>query len=216
RRPAALSGGERQRVALGRAIARSPRLVLLDEPFANLDAVLRVKLRREVFQLLRDRGIASLLVTHDQDEAADVADRMAVLDQGRLLQTGNPEDIRRRPASKAVAGFVGNSSLIEVSIESGVAQLQSRTMPLSGERPDGHSTAVLQPEDLALTDHEAPDLMGHAVRVETLGGSPVLVVETEGLHGPERLRVALGPTPPPDEGSPVGVRIRTPALYILP
>jgi len=216
RAPHELSGGERQRVALGRAIARSPRLVLLDEPFANLDAVLRVRLRREVFQLLRDQGIASLLVTHDQDEAADVADRMAVLDQGRLLQTGPPGELRRQPVSKEVAGFVGNGSLIPLDIENGVARLRHRTVPITNQPADGGATAVLQPEELALADASEGDLQGIVQRVDTLGGAPILVLEMRGPMGTHEVRVALGPESPPTKGTTVGLRIVVPTIYVLP
>lgn len=108
RAPHQLSGGQAQRVALARALAPRPDLLLLDEPFAALDTQLRTVLRREVAELLRDQGTTSLLVTHDQEEALTLADRVAVLREGRLEQFGTPEDIYQHPASDWVASFVGD------------------------------------------------------------------------------------------------------------
>ncbi len=108
RRPAALSGGERQRVALGRALVRRPRLLLLDEPFSSLDAPLRSTLRLELAEHQRRLGLTTILVTHDQDEALALGDRVAVLEQGRLLQCDTPRAVHDRPASRAVARFVGS------------------------------------------------------------------------------------------------------------
>ena len=108
RAPNQLSGGQAQRVALARALAPRPELLLLDEPFAALDTQLRTGLRREVAELLRDQGTTSLLVTHDQEEALTLADRVAVLRDGRLEQFGTPEEIYQHPASDWVASFVGD------------------------------------------------------------------------------------------------------------
>lgn len=108
RAPNQLSGGQAQRVALARALAPRPDLLLLDEPFAALDTQLRTGLRREVAELLRDQGTTSLLVTHDQEEALTLADRVAVLHDGRLAQFGTPEEIYQQPASDWVASFVGD------------------------------------------------------------------------------------------------------------
>jgi ABC-type sugar transport system ATPase subunit len=108
RRPAALSGGERQRVAIGRAIARQPRVLLCDEPFSNLDPPLRVALREEVAELHRRFGSTLVLVTHDQSEALLLGDRVAILDRGRLLQCGTPREVYAYPVHRFVATFVGS------------------------------------------------------------------------------------------------------------
>jgi iron(III) transport system ATP-binding protein len=117
RYPHELSGGERQRVALARALAPEPEVVLLDEPFSNLDATLRAGLRREVELILRDAGATALLVTHDQEEALSLADRLAVMRDGRLVQVGAPEEVYARPAGRWAAEFVG-----DVNVLSGVAR----------------------------------------------------------------------------------------------
>lgn len=111
RMPAALSGGERQRVALGRAIIRRPKLLLLDEPLASLDAPLRAQLRAEILRLRGQLECTIIYVTHDQDEALAVGDRLAVMQQGRLQQVGSPAEVYRRPANRFVAGFIGSPSM---------------------------------------------------------------------------------------------------------
>ena len=108
RRPGALSGGQRQRVAMGRAMIREPKVFLFDEPLSNLDAKLRVQMRVEIKRLHRRLGTTSVFVTHDQIEAMTLADRLAVLDHGRLEQVGPPAEVYRRPASRFVAGFLGS------------------------------------------------------------------------------------------------------------
>ncbi|HEV8176097.1 MAG TPA: ABC transporter ATP-binding protein, partial [Gemmatimonadales bacterium] len=109
RRISQLSGGQQQRVALARALAPEPRVLLLDEPLSNLDPSLRERTRREIRELIRRVGITTVLVTHEQDEAFDLGDRVAVLRGGRLEQVGTPEDLYAAPANEFVAGFVGRS-----------------------------------------------------------------------------------------------------------
>ncbi len=112
RHPHELSGGERQRVALARALAPGPDVVLLDEPFSNLDATLRADLRREVELILRDAGATAILVTHDQEEALTLADRLALMREGRIVQVGSPEDVYAQPSERWAAQFVGEVNVI--------------------------------------------------------------------------------------------------------
>ena len=112
RHPHELSGGERQRVALARALAPGPEVVLLDEPFASLDAALRADLRREVELILRDAGATAILVTHDQEEALTVADRLALMRDGRIVQVGSPEDVYAQPSERWAAQFVGEVNVL--------------------------------------------------------------------------------------------------------
>src|SRR6201989_2896908 len=110
-----LSGGQRQRVALGRALAVDPHLLLLDEPMSNLDYKVRIELRHELRALQKRIGITAVYVTHDREEALTLADRIAVIDAGRVVQIGAPEEIFHKPASAFVAGFMGADNAIELS-----------------------------------------------------------------------------------------------------
>jgi iron(III) transport system ATP-binding protein len=183
RHPHELSGGERQRVALARALAPEPELVLLDEPFASLDASLRAGLRREVELILRDAEATALLVTHDQEEALSLADRVAVMREGRIVQVGAPEDVYVRPASRWAAQFVG-----EVNVLAGVArgsgvETELGTFDLRAPA-SGTVHVAVRPEQLELrADHDgnaevvAREFRGHDVlyRLRHEGGRVVLV-----------------------------------------
>ena len=112
-KPNELSGGQQQRVALARALVIEPQCLLLDEPLSNLDAKLRLEMRTEIRRICKEAGLTAIYVTHDQKEALSVADRLAILDQGRLLQIGSPQDVYMRPASRFVAQFIGETTFIE-------------------------------------------------------------------------------------------------------
>ena len=108
-----MSGGQQQRVSLARALVVKPRCLLLDEPLSNLDAQLRVEMRREIRRIVKENGLTGIYVTHDQEEALAMADRMAVLSWGKIGQVGTPEDVYRRPINSYVAGFIGETNLIK-------------------------------------------------------------------------------------------------------
>ena len=159
RKPGQLSGGQRQRVALARAMVRNPALFLMDEPLSNLDAKLRVTMRGEITALHRRLGTTFVYVTHDQAEAMTMADRIAVMSHGRLLQVGTPSEIYERPASLEVAGFVGSPPMNTLAAEA---------LALPG-RPHGAVTLGFRPEAAVLAN--GPDgLPGHVTRIEYLGG----------------------------------------------
>ncbi len=183
RYPHELSGGERQRVALARALAPEPKVVLLDEPFSNLDATLRAGLRREVELILRDAEATALLVTHDQEEALSLADRLAVMNEGRLVQVGAPEQVYARPAGRWAAQFVG-----EVNVLSGVAHgagVETELGVFDLHHPaSGAVHVAVRPEQLELNaDHDGNaeiverEFRGHDVlyRLRHEGGRTVLV-----------------------------------------
>jgi iron(III) transport system ATP-binding protein len=174
RRPNQLSGGQQQRVALARTLAIEPQVLLLDEPLSNLDAKLRVQMRRELQRLHRRLGITTIFVTHDQEEAMTICDRIAVLDEGVLQQVGTPIELFDRPANRFVAQFVGSVNLIEGEVrgESGAPAFVAPAIgawPLSGEveaRP-GRAHIAFRP---------------HAVRLETDGTpSPSGALEMRGV-----------------------------------
>ena len=161
----ALSGGQRQRVALARAIAPRPRLLLLDEPLSALDASLREALRDELAVLLREFDITAIFVTHDQDEAMAIADRVAVMSHGRVVQSGTPEDLYRNPTSSFVAGFVGNAMKLSGRIDGKTLHLEGGQLALPKEG-DGH-TVFVRGENVQIV--ETGPLQGTVETVTFLG-----------------------------------------------
>lgn len=149
RSPFELSGGQQQRVALARAIAPTPELILLDEPFSNLDAVLRQSTRDEVRALLKNAGMSALLVTHDQEEALSFADRIAVMNEGQIVQIGTPEEVYYRPKTKFVAQFLGTTNLISADAIGATALTEFGRVNL--DRPaNGRVTLSIRPEHLTI------------------------------------------------------------------
>ncbi len=145
RRPNQLSGGQQQRVALARALVIRPRCLLLDEPLSNLDARLRLEMRMEIRRICKEFELTTVYVTHDQKEALSVSDRMAILDGGRILQVGSPQDIYRRPASRTVADFIGESNFIAgrlVSSSGGRARVATAVGEFDGVLGDPASGAA--------------------------------------------------------------------------
>ena len=152
RRPRELSGGQQQRVALARAMAIEPDVLLLDEPFSALDAKLRQQMRTEIRQLQREAGITSVFVTHDQEEAMAIADRIGVMSHGKLEQLGSAEDLYQRPVSRFVAGFIGKCNFIEGRVAGGNA-FESRDgtrLAFAGSHAQGNAALCVRPEHLVL------------------------------------------------------------------
>ncbi|MDQ3698342.1 MAG: ABC transporter ATP-binding protein, partial [Gemmatimonadota bacterium] len=224
RMPGELSGGEQQRVALARALACTPELVLLDEPFSGLDASLRAQVRQEVRAILLAAGVTALFVTHDQEDAFAVADRVALIRRGRLLQVGPPEELYDRPASRAVAEFIGHATLVPARLAGG--DLDARlTIAIDGtERVLGWASAaplgagdvlaVLRPDALAFAAPEVPGAWSGVVTGRRFAGALLAYhvrlsdkVEVE-LYSSERgVR----------EGDRVGVRVvREPVAVVAP
>jgi iron(III) transport system ATP-binding protein len=156
RRPQHLSGGQQQRVALARTLAPEPNLILLDEPFSNLDALLRQETRQEVRQLLKDRGMSAVLVTHDQEEALSFADRLAVMRSGQIDQVGTPEDVYYRPRTLFVAQFLGRTNLLLSQAAGAEADTPLGSVRLDREA-EGTVLVSLRPEHLTLAAPEAAD-----------------------------------------------------------
>jgi ABC-type Fe3+/spermidine/putrescine transport system ATPase subunit len=184
RRPHQISGGQRQRVALARALATRPRLLLLDEPFAALDPELRDEMRVLVRSLQRAEQVTTLLVTHDQQEASLLADRIALIIGGRLQQIGPPEAFYERPASLAVARFFGAQNFLPGTLDAGGGVVRTAVGPLPLRQdglPPGPVTAIIRPEHVRLA---CPT---------TDGGLPGLVRERQFIGGMHRYIVEVGP-----------------------
>ncbi|MBV8616989.1 MAG: ATP-binding cassette domain-containing protein, partial [Acetobacteraceae bacterium] len=173
--PAQLSGGQQQRVALARALASEPGLLLLDEPLSALDAIVRLHLRSEIHALQRRLGVTTIMVTHDQEEALSVSDRLVVMSKGLIEQTGRPEDVYRRPVSAFVAGFVGRSSAFAATVEQpGVVTAKGVMLAAEQARnfPTGAPVRVfVRPEDILVgtTAPSATPLRGRVDSLEYLG-----------------------------------------------
>ena len=159
RRPSQLSGGQQQRVALARALVNEPAVLLLDEPLGALDLKLRKQMQLELMRIQREVGVTFVYVTHDQEEALVMSDRIAVMSQGRVEQIGYPEDIYERPATRFVAGFIGTSNIIEAAVTGRVGDL------LQVESAPGDRLLVAAPADRSVS---AGDTLAFTVRPEKL------------------------------------------------
>ena len=204
RYPHQLSGGQQQRVALARALAPRPRLVLLDEPFSSLDAGLRAALRSDVIRILRQQETTAVLVTHDQAEALSIADRVAVLQEGRITQYDEPDVLYTAPATAAVARFIGHTNILEGHLENGTVHtvLGPLTVELAG-RGDVHF--AVRPEQIEVLDTPADEKLPEGVvgAREFYGHYTLLTVEIDDREIVARLP---GPTAPP-RGSRVRLRV---------
>jgi putative spermidine/putrescine transport system ATP-binding protein len=146
-----LSGGQQQRVALARALVTRPRVLLLDEPLSALDAKVRVQLREEIRRIQTELGITTLFVTHDQEEALAVADRVAVMREGNIEQIGTPEELYTAPTSAFVANFVGLSNQVPAEVDGNLAMVHGKKLKLiNGPQPDGPVVAFVRPEDIEI------------------------------------------------------------------
>jgi iron(III) transport system ATP-binding protein len=220
--PPQLSGGQQQRVALARALVIRPKVLLFDEPLSNLDAQLRVRMRSEIRALQRRLGITSVYVTHDQEEAFSIADQVAIMNQGKLIQLGTPRELYRQPADQFVAEFVGLSNIVPVEVVE--SEPASATVRLFGRlvrsrrpprNPSGPVAVVLRPEALAIdqsNDHGVP------ARVLTQAYVGPIVRYTVAVDGSNTLLTVDLHNPSPEqffaEGTPVSLTLpaEVPAL----
>ena len=221
RLPRQLSGGQQQRVALARALVFKPDVLLLDEPLSNLDAKLRQEVRIEIRELQRDLGLTTIMVTHDQEEALTMADRLVVMSEGEVRQVGSQQDLYERPADRFVAGFVGRSTFIEGEVTAPGAFRSAGGLALrcNGGEP-GAATLALRPERLMLAAEGAPAQMdnwhpGVVEFVSYLGASLDAHVR---LSPKERVVVqvanrANGVTPTPGEKVMLGWMAPTGTLF---
>ncbi len=206
RRPAQLSGGQQQRVAIARTLAIEPEVLLLDEPLSNLDAGLRAGVRAELVELQRRLGLTTILVTHDQEEANAAADRMAVLNEGRVLQVGAPAELYDRPANRFVAGFLGTANLIEGELGADGFRAGGVALPVMAG-PPGRAVLALRPQAITLRRDGGGMLPARVLRAEFLGTHVRYTLEAgQGLRltAEEPHLRGLDPLPP---GTPVGLAI---------
>ena len=193
--PAQLSGGQQQRIALARALATSPGLLLLDEPLSALDAIVRVHLRQEIRSLQRKLGVTTIMVTHDQEEALAVADRIVVMNEGRIEQVGTPMQVYREPASPFVADFVGRINALPATLEApGRVRIGARSFECVHDGAAGGASKVyLRPEDVLARPVSAGDanvFEAEIDKIEFLGSYCLVRVKAEDL-GEHRLTVYL-------------------------
>ena len=181
-RPAQLSGGQRQRVALARAIVKRPRMLLLDEPLSALDRKVRAEMQLELKRLQHEVGITFVVVTHDQEEAMSMADRIAVMSNGRVEQVDGPIDLYQRPRTTFVADFIGSSNAFEGTISAGGVQVAG-VGELPGHRPwpvdTDAATLIVRPEDIRLASPPEGLLEGTVLDIQFYGGSSTLAVSID-------------------------------------
>jgi len=169
--PAQLSGGQQQRVALARALATSPGLLLLDEPLSALDAKVRVHLRHEVRTLQRHVGVTTIMVTHDQEEALTMADRIVVMNHGVIEQVGTPLEIYREPKTAFVADFIGTMNFVKGTVEGqGTVRIGNREFACGtdGLTPGAEITVALRPEDIVVPEGERPAVNCFEARIDSM------------------------------------------------
>ncbi len=203
-RPETLSGGQKQRVALARTLAHKPGLILLDEPLSNLDAALKDSLRWTIRGALKEAGVPAVWVTHDQDEAMSVGDRVGILNRGKLEQLDTPETCFSRPSTRFVADFLGEASFLPAKLQGKQAETELGTVPVigvSGENGDEHELLV-RPDDISLSCNGEPNARVSWSRFE--GGSRLYGVE---LKTAKELKVRVNHEVEFQIGDPVRVEI---------
>jgi multiple sugar transport system ATP-binding protein len=211
RRPGQLSGGQQQRCALARAIVRKPRLFLLDEPLSNLDAKLRLETRVELRKLQRALGVTTVYVTHDQEEAMTIADRVAVFMEGRIVQVGRPQDIFARPATAVVAGFIGSPPMNLLPAEVRAGALRVAGVELQSQRAlgaDGAVTLGVRPAALRIADAGIP---ARVYLIENLGDTSIVDLEVAG----QVIKLRTDHAPDVREGDSVHVAFAADAFHLF-
>ena len=212
RMPETLSGGQQQRVALARALAPQPAVLLLDEPFSNLDTALRIEVRTDVHRLLHELGITAVFVTHDQEEAFVLGDQVAVMREGRIVQVDTPHGLYTEPADRQVAEFVGAGALVRSTAVNGKAD--SPCGPVNVTIDDGPIDVLLRPEQLELLDHgdatvDLVEYYGHDAMVF------VRTAPTETSDG-ELVRVRCNPNTSVRRGDHVGIAFTADTAVAFP
>ncbi len=192
RYPNQLSGGQRQRVALARAMAIEPKVLLLDEPFGALDAKVRKELRRWLREFHDRTGHTTVFVTHDQEEALELADRVVVMSQGNIEQVGSSDDVYDRPNSPFVFSFIGDSASLPVTVEDGALRFLGAPIGIAARSGDTAGTLFFRPQDVALvSDASSPALEGRVATSRRLAGTRIADVDIGGAGAPHHVEIEL-------------------------
>jgi iron(III) transport system ATP-binding protein len=207
RAPHELSGGQQQRVALARALAPEPALILLDEPFSNLDAALRVRVRSEVRTILKAAGATAVFVTHDQEEALSLVDRVAVIINGTVRQAGTPQQIYRHPVDRGVAEFVGDANFIPGTATGRTVTCELGTLELLNDA-QGAVDVLVRPENVTITP-AAADAPARVRQILFFGHDQLISVQ---LPSGRQVEARLGPYYTYAIGQPVAVRGAGPVM----
>jgi ABC-type Fe3+/spermidine/putrescine transport system ATPase subunit len=226
RRPRELSGGQQQRVALTRALVFDPPILLMDEPLGALDKKLRQRLQLEIKRVHRELGITFLFVTHDQEEAMALSDRVVVFDQGGIEQVGTPDELYRRPATRFVADFLGDSNLIDgqLAVADGVPVLEAPEgrIPLTGwsgpsQLPDEERCVMFRPEDVQVAaDVGAPDTWKSTVREVVYLGSERQIIACTETGRDVIVRTTGEVVGAPQVGDTIGLRFSARNAWLIP
>lgn len=204
RYPAQLSGGQRQRVALARALAIEPKVLLLDEPFGALDAKVRKELRRWLRHLHEEVPVTSVLVTHDQEEALELADRIVVMGRGKIEQVGSPGDVYQNPATAFVHDFIGETVALPGEVRNGLLYLKASSQGLDSRgAPDGPAQILARPHEVELAEPDAAPVSGRVLALRTFGPNRRADVQIAGHQG----NVVIEASVPLDRKIEVGARV---------
>ena len=210
RMPHQLSGGQQQRVALARALASEPELVLLDEPFSNLDPSIRVRVRMEVKQLIQSIGITAIFVTHDQEEALSLAEQVAVMIDGQIQQVGEPEVVYTHPANRLVGEFVGGANFLMATASEGFVECELGRLQIESGF-SGSVELMVRPENLVVSESEGEP--AEVVSIDYYGHDEMVTVR---LQSGNLLRVRLLATTKIIEGQRVGVTLQGDDALVFP
>ena len=215
RRADQLSGGQQQRIALTRALASRPRVLLLDESLSALDMKLRKDMQIELKRLQAETGITFIFVTHDQEEALTMSDRIAVMSKGRILQVGTPNEIYERPLNRTVADFIGETNFLEADPFAGGARLaDGQVLSLAGMPESGRITLAIRPERVSLTD--SGNLAGEVEEVVYIGTDTLYLLKVAGQSGFRvRQQNRAGSGQPLPRGAQVRLDVPAAAIRVL-
>jgi iron(III) transport system ATP-binding protein len=209
RMPHELSGGQQQRVALARALAAEPDLILMDEPFSNLDPSVRTEVRHEVRTLLKDVGITAIIVTHDQEEALSLAGEVAVMQEGHILQFGTPAEVYGNPANRAVGEFVGAANFLPGTVKGNTVETALGVTPVAATF-EGPADVMLRAEGLAISESDGAE--AEVVDIDYYGHDQMV---TARLTTGDLVRIRVLSAPGIEPGSKIGVLIKG-EVFVFP